>query len=86
MRYLIMAIRTPAFQQSVVEPHKEYLAKLNAQGVLELSGGFTDKTGGAYLITAKDLASAKEVANNDPIHITGASVLTVYEWDVKSPE
>lgn len=81
MRYLVMAMRTPQFQQSVVEAHKEYLSQLKEQGSLELAGPFTDKTGGAYLIAAKDLESAKAIAFNDPIHTSGSSVLSVHEWD-----
>jgi uncharacterized protein YciI len=81
MRYLVMAMRTPQFLQSVVEAHREYLAQLKGQGLLELAGPFTDKTGGAYLITAKDLESARSIAFSDPIHTTGSSVLSVYEWD-----
>lgn len=83
MRYLILAIRTPEFPQSVVEPHKEYLAELRAKGLLELAGPFTDKSGGAYVVSADDLEAARAIAFKDPIHTTGASVLTVYEWDAK---
>ena len=83
MRYLIMAMRTAEFPQSVVEPHKAYLAELRAKGLLELAGPFTDKSGGAYVISADDLEAARAIAFKDPIHTTGASVLTVYEWDAK---
>ncbi|GAA3965641.1 YciI family protein [Allohahella marinimesophila] len=81
MRYLIIAMRTPEFQQSAIEPHKQYLAQLKRQGSLELTGPFTDKSGGAYLITAENLESAQAIAFDDPIHKSGSSVLTVYEWD-----
>lgn len=81
MRYLVMAMRTAQFQQSIIEAHREYLAQLKEQGALELAGPFTDKTGGAYIIAAKNLESAEVIACNDPIHTTGSSVLTVYEWD-----
>ncbi|MAM87845.1 YciI family protein [Allohahella sp. A8] len=81
MRYLILAMRTAKFQQSAIEPHKAYLAQLKQQGLLELTGPFTDKSGGAYLISAKDLESARAIAFEDPIHTSGSSVLTVYEWD-----
>ncbi|TFH85526.1 hypothetical protein EQG41_16445 [Billgrantia azerbaijanica] len=81
MRYLIVAMRTPRFQQSVVEAHREYLAQLKEQGLLGLAGPFTDKTGGAYIVKAKDLESAKAIAFGDPIHTTGSSMLSVYEWD-----
>lgn len=81
MRYLVMAMRTPNFQQSVVEAHRAYLAQLREQGLLEMAGPFTDNTGGAYIITAKDLESAKTIALEDPVHKTGASEVTVYEWN-----
>lgn len=80
MRYLVMAIRTPQFQNSVIDAHKEYLAQLKADGALELAGPFTDKTGGAYVVVANDLKAAQAIAFNDPIYISGASEITVYEW------
>lgn len=81
MRYLVMAMRTPQFQQSVISAHKQYLAKLKTEGVLELTGPFTDQSGGAYIIRAKDLAEAKALAFGDPIHTSGSSRVTVYEWN-----
>ncbi len=81
MRYLVIAIRTPQFQSSVIEAHRSYLAQLREDGLLELAGPFTDKTGGAYVVKAEDLQSAKAIAFNDPIHKTGSSVVTVHEWN-----
>ncbi len=81
MRYLVMAMRTADFKDSVVQPHKDYLAQLKQDGILELKGPFTDKFGGAYLLKADNLESAKAIAFNDPLHITGSSQIAVYEWD-----
>lgn len=81
MRYLVMALRTPQFHDSVVAPHKEYLAQLKNDGILELKGPFTDKSGGAYLLKAEDLESAEAIAFSDPLHTSGSSKITVYEWD-----
>lgn len=81
MRYLVIAMRTPEFQDAVVEPHIEYLAQLKKDGILELKGPFTDKSGGAYLLNAEDLESAKAIAFGDPLHTTGSSTMTVYEWN-----
>ncbi|MDQ2078417.1 YciI family protein [Marinimicrobium sp. ABcell2] len=83
MRYLILAMRTPQFQASVIEPHKQYLAELKRDGVLELSGPFTDKSGGAYVIQAGDLEAAKAIAFKDPIHTTGSSRVSVFEWNAE---
>lgn len=81
MRYLVMAMRTPEFQDSVIQPHIDYLGQLKKDGLLELKGPFTDKSGGAYLLKAEDLEAAKAMAFNDPLHITGSSQITVFEWD-----
>lgn len=81
MRYLIMAIRTPQFQQSVIDAHKDFLSQLKADGILDLAGPFTDKSGGAYVIFAKDLEAAQAIAFNDPVHTSGSSNMSVYEWN-----
>lgn len=81
MRYLVLAVRTPQFQQSVIDAHKAYLADLKADGTLELAGPFTDQSGGAYVISAQNLEAAQAIAFNDPIRTSGSSVVTVYEWN-----
>lgn len=83
LRYLIMAIRTPQFQSSVIEAHLAFLERLRQQGNLELAGPFTDKTGGAYVIKAANLDEAKALVFTDPVHLTKSSVVTVYEWNAK---
>lgn len=80
-RYLVTTMRTPAFQPSVVEQHYAFLDQLRAQGKLELAGPFTDKSGGAYLIKAASLEEAKSLAFTDPVHVSGSSLVTVYEWN-----
>ncbi|TQM31871.1 YciI family protein [Nocardia bhagyanarayanae] len=81
-KYLVMVMRTPRFDPAVIEPHKEFLNGLVERGRLVESGRFTDGTGGAYVIRAENLAAAREIAFADPVHTTGASELTVYEWEI----
>ncbi|MEC3918167.1 YciI family protein [Nocardia sp. CDC153] len=81
-KYLVMAMRTPRFDDSVIVPHKEWLADVRERGQLVESGKFTDSSGGAYVITAENLAAATELIHTDPIHLTGASELTIYEWEI----
>lgn len=81
LRYLVMAIRTPQFQPAVIETHQAFLARLRQSGQLEMSGPFTDKTGGAYLIRAANFEEAKALAFTDPVHTTQSSIVTVYEWN-----
>ncbi|MFI1912544.1 YciI family protein [Nocardia sp. NPDC020380] len=81
-KYLVMAMRTPRFDSTVIEPHKLWLDDVRSRGQLVESGKFTDGTGGAYVITAESLDAARELIRTDPIHTTGSSELTVYEWEI----
>jgi uncharacterized protein YciI len=82
-RYLVTTIRTPQFLPSVIDGHYAFLDRLRQQGILELAGPFTDKSGGAYLIKAANLDEARALAFSDPVHTTNSSVVTVYEWNAK---
>lgn len=82
-RYLVLALRKPGFDPAVVEPHHAYLDRLRAQGQLELTGPFTDKSGGAYLLRAESLEVALAIVHTDPLHLSGASEMTVWEWNAK---
>ncbi|AVH23172.1 hypothetical protein IU438_10635 [Nocardia cyriacigeorgica] len=81
-KYLVMVMRTPRFDPAVVEPHKQFLAELRAKGMLQETGRFTDGTGGAYIVLADSLDQAREIVYTDPVHTTGASEVTVYEWEI----
>ncbi|MEV6097550.1 YciI family protein [Nocardia sp. NPDC051981] len=81
-KYLVMAMRTPRFDDSVIVPHRDWLTAVRERGQLVETGRFTDGSGGAYVITAENLAAAQELIRTDPIHTTGASELTVHEWEI----
>lgn len=83
-RYLVMAMRTPGFREDVIAPHHAFLDGLREAGLLEMTGGFSDRTGGAYLLTGvASLEEARTLAARDPLAITGSSVLTVHEWNTR---
>jgi uncharacterized protein YciI len=79
-RYLILLIRRPHLDPAVVPLHLAYLDGLREQDRVELSGGFSDKSGGAYLLRAADLTEATGIAHNDPAHVSGGWDITVHEW------
>ena len=83
MRYLVTTFRTPQFQPAVIDEHLAFLNRLRQQNQLELAGPFTDKSGGAYVIRAENLEEAKAIAFSDPVHTSGSSQVTVYEWNAK---
>lgn len=80
-RYLVLAMRRPDFDPAIGPPHRAFLDDLRARGQLELAGGFADASGGAYVVLADSLDAANEIAHGDPLHVTGASTLTVWEWN-----
>lgn len=82
-RYLVLAMRKPEFTDAVVIPHLDFLETLRHAGQLEMTGGFSDKTGGAYVLQVESLAEARAIADADPLATTGSSVLTVYEWNTR---
>ena len=79
-----MAMRRPSFDDAVIAPHLAFLDELRAAGQLEMTGGFSDRSGGAYvLVNVASLDEAKAIAARDPLALTGTSDLTVYEWNTR---
>jgi uncharacterized protein YciI len=79
-RYLILLIRRPDIDPAMVPLHLAFLDGLREEGRVELSGGFRDQSGGAYLLRAADLAEATAIAHRDPAHVSGGWDITVHEW------
>lgn len=84
VRYLVMAMRTPAFDPAQGAAHQAYLQQLRERGVLLLKGGFADGSGGAYVLeNLADLAEAQAIAAADPLQASGSSVLSVHAWNTR---
>lgn len=81
--YLVMVMRRPQFDAAVVSAHNRFLDELRAEGRVERSGPFGDKSGGAYLLRAGNLAEAQAIAQRDPTHVSGGWDVTVHEWQAR---
>jgi uncharacterized protein YciI len=80
-RYLVLLMRRPGFDEALIGPHARFLDGLRGQGRLELSGGFSDRSGGAYLLRGlAGLEEARMVAAQDPLVLHGASDIVIHEW------
>lgn len=82
IKFLVLAMRTPAWSDAAIEPHRQWLTALRDAGQLDCAGRFPDGIGGAYVVLAENLDAARELVFTDPIHTSGASVLTIYEWEI----
>ena len=81
VRYLVLAMRRPGFDEAVVAPHLAFLDELRARGQLALTGGFADRSGGAYLLRGiASVEEARRIAESDPLAVHGASDVVVHEW------
>lgn len=81
LRYLVLVLRRPDFDAGLLPAHVAFLDRLRERGVLETSGGFSDGSGGAYLLRGiADLEEARRIAESDPLAIHGASDIAVHEW------
>jgi uncharacterized protein YciI len=82
-RFLIPVMRTPSFDESIIGPHRVFLDGLRAQGQREMTGPFTDGSGGAHLLLAEDMDTATAIVHTDPAHLTGASTITIHPWQAR---
>lgn len=83
-RFLVIALRRPDFDASVVAPHQAFLEDLRARGLLDMTGGFADGSGGAYLLSGiGTLAGAQAIVAADPLALQNASDLVVHEWHTR---
>jgi uncharacterized protein YciI len=82
-RYLVMVMRRPQCDPAMVQPHKDFVEGLRAGGRLEMTGPFSDQSGGAYLMLANDLDEALATVHEDPAHVSGGWDITVYEWQAR---
>ena len=80
-RFLVMLMRRPQVDPTVIPLHQAFLATLREQGRNEMSGAFADRSGGAYLLRAESLEEALQIAHRDPAHTSGGWDVTVYEWN-----
>lgn len=79
--YLVLVTRTPDFRDEVGAEHVRFLDEVRARDQLLLTGGFTDKTGGAYVLhNVSDRAAAQAIVAADPLIAKGSATATVHEW------
>ena len=81
MKYLVLTMRLPEFDQQMIPAHYRFLDDLRDRSLLEQAGPFTDKSGGAYVLQAESLEEARRLAKQDPLALRNCSKVTVHEWD-----
>jgi uncharacterized protein YciI len=81
--FLVLVMRTLDFEASLVPAHAMFLDRLRSEGRIERAGPFVDNSGGAYVLRAQSLETARAMAERDPLHASGASRISVHEWEAR---
>ncbi|MBZ0129128.1 MAG: YciI family protein [Rhodobacteraceae bacterium] len=87
---LYVVISTPAKPPEIVKSflaeHLAYQDQQEAAGALALAGPMSDLSGehmqgeGLIVYRAGSLAAARDIAENDPMHSSGARTFTIRRW------
>ncbi len=87
---LYAAVSTPAKEPADVKAnlpdHLAYQAQLERAGALAFAGPMSDETGdhmqgmGLIIYRAESLEAARNLAENDPMHKSGARAFTLRRW------
>ncbi|GAA3802871.1 MULTISPECIES: YciI family protein [Amycolatopsis] len=70
--FLVQTVYDQGKYAEVRPRHREYLAKLAAEGTVAVAGPFADDSGGVFLIQAEDADSLQAVLDADPYVVEGA--------------
>lgn len=82
--YLVMVTRTPGFTDHAAAEHVRFLDDVRARDQLLITGGFTDKSGGAYVLhNVADRDAAQAIVDADPLLVLGGATATVHEWSTR---
>jgi uncharacterized protein YciI len=77
---------TPADMKQNLPDHLAYQAKMEAEGALVFAGPMSDETGlqmegmGLIIYRAASFEAARSLAENDPMHKSGARRFTIRKW------
>lgn len=84
MWYLVLSqdIKAESARPETAAAHLTWLADLHHAGQALFSGRTADHAYGIYVLLAENLEAGRELAAQDPYHLTGDRVLErVFEWN-----
>ena len=78
--------KSPEDVKAALPDHLAYLKGLEASGQLMLAGPLSDESGeemqggGMLVLRAASMDDARKLAENDPMHLTGARAFKLRKW------
>jgi uncharacterized protein len=80
-KYLVYITRKESFSGNLISAHRDFLNKLRESGQLLLAGGFTDQTGGAYILQCDSYKEAENIILQDPMNHENETIYQLKEWN-----
>jgi uncharacterized protein len=86
MKYFaaFLKMQDPARSQELRPQHIQFLDETDKAGKIFARGRFTDGSGGLVVYQAETMEEAARIAGSDPYIASGARVLDIHEWDMKT--
>jgi len=63
--------------------HMDFLLQTEKEGKIFARGRFTEGKGGLVIYVADSFEEASKIAASDPLVVSGARTLELYEWEMK---
>jgi uncharacterized protein YciI len=88
VRFVYMLTKIPGrdLNEDVVRAHVAHLKRLDAKGVLELCGPFSDDDGGMVILKGCSSEEAREIAISDPFVKEGYETFELRRWEISCQE
>ena len=88
MRYFAALLKMKDLEKNTAyrQQHVDFLTEKEKEGKIFARGRFTDGEGGLVVYAAASREEAVKLAESDPYVISGARILELHEWDMKTAQ
>ena len=85
MKYFaaFLKMKDPEKNASFRQQHMDFLFQNEKEGKIFARGRFTEGKGGLVVYIAESFEEATKIAESDPLVVSGARILELYEWEMK---
>ena len=85
MKYFaaFLKMKDPEKNASFRPQHMDFLIQKEKEGKIFARGRFSEGKGGLVVYIAESFEEAMKTAESDPLVVSGARTLELYEWEMK---
>jgi hypothetical protein len=85
MKYFaaFLKMKDPEKNATYRPQHMDFLIQKEKEGKIFARGRFSEGKGGLVVYIAESLEEATKLAESDPLVVSGARTLELYEWEMK---